>query len=156
MSRKFDRTRGIGDVAGGMLAAIDLDRQFPCRAGEIHHVMTDRMLAAELPRLAFGAQGVPETLLGVGGVAAQTAGRGSSLSPHWHKPPTSPRPSPPRGAEREFAPALVRMCESNSLSAPKGGEGQGEVGDSPNVRITTCSAPSMFPITSLFQNRMTR
>ena len=71
-------------------------------------------------------------------------------------PPTSPRPSPPLGAEREFAPALVRMCESNSLSALGGGEGQGEVGASSSARSTTCSTPSMFSITSLFQKRMTR
>ena len=42
------------------------------------------------------------------------------------------------------------------LTALGGGEGQGEVGTSCSARITTANTPSMFSITSLFQNRMTR
>ncbi len=127
MVGEFSGSCGIGDVAGGMLAAVDLDRQFPCRTCEIRDTLSDRMLAAELPRATSGPQGMPQALFGIGGNATQTAGRGGRSS-HWHQPPTSPRPSPPPVAERGFAPALVRMREANALAALGGGEGQGEVG----------------------------
>jgi hypothetical protein len=134
MVGEFSGSCGIGDVAGGMLAAVDLDRQFPCRTCEICDTLSDRMLAAELPGATSGPQGMPQALFGIGGIAAQTAGR-VGRSSHWYQPPTSPRPSPPPGAEREFTPALDRMGESNALAALGGGEGQGEVGDSFRVAM---------------------
>jgi hypothetical protein len=134
MGGEFSGSCGIGDVAGGMLAAVDLDRHFPCRTCEIRDTLSDRMLAAELPRATSGPQGMPQALFGIGGNATQTAGRGGRSS-HWHQPPTTPRPSPPPVAERGFAPALVRMREANALAALGGGEGQGEEGDSFRVAM---------------------
>jgi hypothetical protein len=67
--------------------------------------MSDRMLPAKLPGPAFGPQAVPQTLLRIGDVAAQ--GRAAMVRCRGGIGPTSPRPSPPRGAEREFTPVLA-------------------------------------------------
>jgi hypothetical protein len=62
----------------------------------------------------------PPTLLCIGGVAAQGACREGSFS----RPidPTSPRPSPPQGAERESAPAptqrLITRATRRSRDTP--------------------------------------
>ena len=120
MPSKLSGTCGIGDVVGSMLAAIDLDRQFPCRAGEVHHALADRMLAAELPRPAFGPQGVPETLLRIGGVAAQTACRGGRSSQrHW--PPPLPGPLRPEGRRGSLRRRLFE-CVNPIPSPPLGAE----------------------------------
>jgi hypothetical protein len=100
MARQLHGPRRVGFLREGVLAAIDLDCEFPRRAGEVHDALSHRMLAAEFPRLAFGAERVRQALLRIGGLAAQAAGRDGSITRrHW--PHLTPALSAPQGAERE-------------------------------------------------------
>jgi hypothetical protein len=59
---------------GVVLASVDFDRQFSCRAIEIQHEACDRVLLAKAETVElFATQAVPQALLGVGHVLAQVA-----------------------------------------------------------------------------------
>jgi hypothetical protein len=68
-----------------VLPAVELDDQPQFEAGEVREVRTDRVLATKAePKQSPATQVPPETILGIGLVAAQLAGEISSVGCQAH------------------------------------------------------------------------
>jgi hypothetical protein len=96
---QFDRALSVGLGVCRVLSAVQLDHQFPRRAGEVDYAAADRVLTAEFPGRPHGPQCLPQPLLDIGGIASQPARHHGPLSHCHRRPHLTPTLSAPGGGE---------------------------------------------------------
>jgi hypothetical protein len=101
ISGDFRRTSGVSRWLCGVLTTIQLDDQLACRTGKVGDEPANGMLSPEFPGRSSCSQSVPEDAFRIGGVAPEISCDNSARASGHAGLPTSPRPSPPPGAERE-------------------------------------------------------